>query len=143
MLAAGSQAPGFKLRQGAYRDTTLEDYRGKRLVVVFYVADWHPVCTGQLLRYRELLPELKPLGAELVAISSDTVWSHAAFASAYQLSFPLLSDDRPRGKTAQWYGVMGAKRGLFVIDIDGTIAWCAVFPEAIDPGVDGVLTALE
>ena len=143
MLAAGSQAPGFKLRQGAYRDTTLEDYRGKRLVVVFYVADWHPVCTGQLLRYRELLPELKPLGAELVAISSDTVWSHAAFASAYQLPFPIVSDDRPPCRTARAYGVMGAKRGLVVIDTNGTIAWNAVFPAAIDPGVDGVLTALE
>ena len=52
MLAAGSQAPAFSLRCGPYRETTLDDYRGKRLVVVFYVADWHPVCTDQLLRYR-------------------------------------------------------------------------------------------
>ena len=143
MLAAGSQAPAFSLRCGPYRETTLDDYRGKRLVVVFYVADWHPVCTGQLVRYRELLPELERFGAELVAISADTVWSHAAFASAYQLPFPLLSDDQPHSKTAQTCGVMGAQRGLLVIDTDSTVAWSAIFPEAIDPGVDGVLTALE
>ena len=143
MLAAGSQAPAFSLRCGPYRETTLDDYHGNRLVVVFYVADWHPVCTGQLLRYRDILPELQRLGAELVAISADTVWSHVAFASAYQLPFPIVSDDRPRCRTARAYGVMGAKRGLVVIDTNGTIAWNAVFPAAIDPGVDGVLTALE
>ena len=60
MLAAGSQAPAFSLRCGPYRETTLDDYRGKRLVVVFYVADWHPVCTGQLLRYREIVERLYP-----------------------------------------------------------------------------------
>ena len=83
------------------------------------------------------------LGAELIAISADTVWSHAAFASAHQLPFPLLSDDRPRGKTARRYCVIGARRGLLVIDTNGTIAWNAVFPAAIDPGADGVLTAVE
>ena len=56
MLVAGSHAPTFKLKCSQYRDTTLEDYRGKQLIVAFYVADWHPVCTAQLQRYRELLP---------------------------------------------------------------------------------------
>src|SRR5919202_7111110 len=111
MLIAGSQAPAFRLRCTQYRDITLDDYRGKRLIVAFYVADWHPVCTAQLQRYRELLPELQRLGAELVAISAGTVWSHAAFASAYQPPFPLPSDDRPPGKTARAYGVLGAHDG--------------------------------
>src|SRR5438552_950926 len=136
MLAPGSQAPPFSLRYGPYRETTLDDYRGKRLVVVFYVADWHPVCTGQLLRSREPLPELQRLGAELAAVSADTVWSHAEFVRAYQLPFPLLSDDQPRSKTAQTCGVMGDQRGLLVIDTHSTVAWSAIFPEAIDPGVD-------
>jgi peroxiredoxin len=143
MIAAGSQAPAFRLRHSQYRDVTLDDLRGKRLVVVFYVADWHPVCTSQLLRYCELLAELQRLGANLVAISADSIWSHTAFASAYQLPFPPLSDDCPRGNTAHAYGVKGAERGLCVIDTEGTIAWSATFPDAIDPGVDGVLTALE
>jgi peroxiredoxin len=148
MLMVGCQAPTFRLRCSQYRDVTLEDYRGKRLIVAFYVADWHPVCTAQLQRYRDLLPDLQQLGAELVAISADTVWSHAAFARAHQLPFPLLSDDRPRGKTARAYGVLdahqrGARRGLCLIDTTGRIAWSAAFPEAVDPGVHGVLTALE
>ena len=148
MLVAGSPAPTFRLRCSQYRETRLEDYRGKSLIVAFYVADWHPVCTAQLQRYRELVPGFQQLGAELVAISADTIWSHAAFARAHQLPFPLLSDDRPPGKTARAYGVLdahdgGARRGLCLIDTNGTIAWSAAFPEAVDPGADGILTALE
>jgi peroxiredoxin len=117
-------------------------------VVTFYVADWHPVCSAQLARYRDLGPELKRLGAELLAISGDTVWSHTAFANAHRLPFPLLADDRPRGMTARAYGAYDAhrqavRRALFVIDAHGTITWSAVFPEAVDPGRDGILTALE
>jgi peroxiredoxin len=148
MLATGSRAPTFALRCSQYRKARLEDYRGKRLVIAFYVADWHPVCTAQLQRYRDVAHELEDLGAELVAISADTVWSHAAFASAYQLPFPLLADDCPRGRTARAYGVVGththaARRAVFVLDAFGTITWSAAFPEAVDPGVDGILTALE
>jgi peroxiredoxin len=147
-LPAGSRAPGFTLRSSQYRDARLTDYRGRPLVVVFYVADWHPVCSVQLARYRDIHSELTRLGADILAISSDTVWSHAAFADTHQLSFPLLADDRPRGKIARAYGVFdtrrhSAERALFVIDPFGTIAWSAVFPDAVDPGLDGILTALE
>jgi NAD(P)-dependent dehydrogenase (short-subunit alcohol dehydrogenase family) len=105
----------FALRCSQYRDASLEDYRGSPVVV---------------------------------AISVDSVWSHMAFANARQLQFPLLADDSPRGATARAYGVydgrrQGAKRALFVIDRLGTIVWSAVFPDAVDPGVDGILTALE
>ncbi len=115
--------------------------------MAFYVADWHPVCSAQLARYSELTAELQQLGAELVAISVDGVWSHMAFANARQLQFPL-PDDRPRGTTARAYGVYDArrqvaKRALLVIDPLGKIVWSAVFPDAVDPGVDGILTALE
>jgi peroxiredoxin len=115
------------------------------LVVVFYVPDWHPVCSAQLTRFRDLHAELTRLGADILAISSDTVWSHAAFAHAHQLSFPLLADHRPRGKIARAYGAydtgrQAAERALFVIDPFGTIAWSAVFPDAVDPGMDGIMS---
>src|SRR5947208_2615101 len=113
MIVTGSRAPAFSLRSGAYSETTLLDYVGTTLVLVFYVADWHPVCSEQLRRYSELLPELRRLGAELLAISPDTLLSHAAFAAAKKLSFPLLADDRPRGKIAAEYGVSDAQRALF------------------------------
>lgn len=145
---AGTHAPPFSLRCSLHCAVTLDDYRGKTLVLLFYVADWHPVCTGQLERYRDFAPEFERIGAHVVAISPDSFWSHAAFARAHQLAFPLLSDDSPRGGVARAYGVQqgdGAppRRGLFVVSASGIITWSAVFPELIDPGIDEVLTAVE
>ena len=147
-LRAGYRAPDFKLKCSQYRYSTLEDYQGSPLVVAFYVADWHPVCSVQLARYSDIGPQLIRMRAQLVTISTDTVWSHAAFADAHRLPFPLLADDQPRGNTARAYGVydvqrQAAKRALFVIDAMGSITWSAVFPDAVDPGADGILTALE
>ncbi len=147
-LSAGTPAPPFALPCGQHCAATLSDYRGKPLVLAFYVADWHPVCTAQLERYRDLGPELDWVGAKLVAVSADTIWSHAAFARAHQLPFPLLSDSSPRGGVAYAYGVYAPKttlptRALFVVDASGLIVWSGAFPEALDPGVDGILSALE
>ena len=147
-LQAGAPAPPFALRYSQHCAMTLDDYRGKTLVLVFYVADWHPVCSGQLERYRDFAPEFERLGAHVVAISPDSVWSHAAFARAHRLTFPLLTDDSPRGAVARAYRVHDGEHapprtGLFVVDAAGTIAWSAAFPERLDPGIDGVLTALE
>ena len=117
-------------------------------MLVFYVADWQPVARAQLGLYQELLPHLERLDAVVLGISIDGTWSHQEFARSIGLSFPLLSDDAPRGSVAHAYGVHAAetgqsKRALFVIDRDGIVRWWATFPDAVNPGVDGVLSALE
>ncbi len=147
-LVAGTQAPAFALRASPHRVITPADYQGQRLVLIFYIADWHPVCSAQLALYQELLPDLHRLGAEIVGVSADHLWSHAAFARSHGLSFPLLSDNLPRGKVARSYCVYTPRTGaccraVFVIDGDGIIRWSAAFPEAINPGADGIFTALE
>lgn len=147
-LPPGTRAPGFTLRCGPHRVVTLDDFRGRPVVLVFYVADWHPVCGAQLALYQELLPELERHGAALVAISADSLWSHAAFARAHRLQFPLLADHPPRGAVARAYGVYDrpagtCRRALFVVGGEGIIRWSADFPAAVNPGADGILTALE
>src|SRR5688572_18656333 len=91
-IAAGARAPAFALPCAPHCTATLDDFRGRRLVLAFYVADWHPVCEAQLALYQELLPELERLGAAIVALSTDSGWSHAAFARSLGLGFPLLAD---------------------------------------------------
>jgi peroxiredoxin len=147
-LAPGTPAPDFALRAAPYRTVTLADFGGRSLILVFYIADWHPVCSGQLALYQDLLPEFRHLGAEVVGISADHLWAHGAFARTYGLSFPLLADNLPRGKIARRYGVFTPRTGaccraVFVIDGDGVIRWSAAFPEAINPGADGIFTILE
>ena len=126
----------------------LEDHRGRSVVLAFYVADWHPVASAQLGLFQELLPHLERLNAAVLGISVDATWSHAAFAQAQGLTFPLLADDAPPGAVARAYGVYvpesgRSRRALFVIDGEGVVRWGATFPDALDPGADGVLSALE
>ena len=145
---AGSAAPAFALRESPHSSVALDDFRGRVVVLVFYGADWHPVATAQLGLYQELLPHLERLDAVVLGISVDGTWSHQEFARAAGIRFALLSDDAPPGGVARAYGVYvpatgRSQRALFVIDRDGLIQWSATFPDAVNPGADGILSALE
>ena len=126
----------------------LADFRGKPVVLVFYPADFTPVCGSELAIFSEILPDIEALGARLFAISCDSVFSHRAFAAQMNLKMPLLSDFHPKGEVARQYGVYDdnigmAERALFVVDSEGTISWSYVSPIGVNPGADGILTALE
>jgi peroxiredoxin len=116
--------------------------------MAFYPADWSPVCTDQMALYNEILPEFKRLGGELVGISIDHAWCHVAFAQSRNLHFPLLADFHPKGEVARSYGVYDdtigmSERALFVLDGEGVIRWSYVSPIGVNPGADGILSALE
>lgn len=147
-LSIGTLAPEFTLSSTPAQQISLSEYRGRPVVLVFYPADWSAVCGDQIAFYNELLPEFQRLGAELVGISVDSVYSHAAFAEARNLRFPLLADFEPKGAVARAYGVYRqkdgiAERALFVLDGNGVVAWSYVSPILTNPGADGILTALE
>jgi peroxiredoxin len=147
-LPAGSTAPDFTLVSTPDQKLSLEEFRGRPVVLAFYPADWSPVCGDQMALYNEVLSEFAPYKAQLLGISVDGPWSHAAFASARNLHFPLLADFEPKGATARRYGVYReaegvSDRALFVIDRKGAIAWSYVSPIAVNPGADGILDALE
>lgn len=144
----GAVAPEIVLPAGPAQTWALRDSRGKAVVLVFYPADWEPVSTDQLKHYNEVVPQILGLNAALVGISVDGIWCHRAFARNLQLRFPLLSDAYPRGAAARAYGVYRSRegasdRGLVVIDPRGIIYWRYVVPREVNPGVDGLLTALE
>ena len=93
-------------------------------------------------------PAFRRTGAQLVGISVDGAWCHAAFSAQRNLHFPLLSDFEPKGEVARRYGVYRDRdgfsaRALFVIDADGVIRWSHVSPLGINPGADGILGALD
>jgi peroxiredoxin len=118
------------------------------VVLVFYPADFSPVCSDELSLFNELLPDLKALGAQVFGISVDGIWSHLAFARERKLNFPLLADFQPKGEVCRRYQAYRelegyAERALYVIDRQGVIAWSHLSPPEVNPGVDGVLDALE
>ena len=147
-LAPGTLAPNFALPAAPDRRLSLESLRGKPVILAFYPADWSPVCGDQMALYNEVLPEFKRFNAELLGISVDGPWCHRAFTEHRNLHFPLLADFEPKGKVAKEYGVYRnaegvTERALFVIDGAGRISWSYVSPIDVNPGADGILTALE
>jgi peroxiredoxin len=147
-LAPGTVAPDFTLRSTPDQSVSLSEFRGQPVVLVFYPEDWSPVCSDQLGLYQELLPEFQRLGAELVGISVDGIWSHLAFAKDRNLHFPLLADFEPKGEVSRRYQVYRSsdgtsERALYVIDSDGIVHWSYVSPVGVNPGADGILRALE
>ena len=127
-LRVGQPVPDFSLADQNGKTHTLADFRGKWLVLYFYVKDDTPGCTEQACKFRDDIHQLTQLGAQVVGVSVDDSASHAKFASKYNLPFPLLADST--GETAARYhslrgdGSPGnlAKRNTFLIDPQGRIA---------------------
>ena len=147
-LGAGTPAPGFTLPDRPDGKVSLEDFRGRPVILAFYPADWSPVCGDQMALYNEILPEFKRFNAELFGISVDGSWCHRAYREHRNLHFSLLADFEPKGEVARKYGVYRkgegvTERALFVIGGDGRISWSYVSPIDVNPGADGILSALE
>jgi len=148
VLEPGTPAPDFTLPASTGGTASLRDFRGRPVILAFYPGDWTPVCTSQLALYNQVLPLFKEHDAQLLSISVDSVWSHRAWAEMQNLHFPLLADFEPKGRTCRDYGAYlreggTAARALYVIDPQGVIAWSYLSPVDVNPGADGILTALE
>ena len=133
-LPVGGVAPAFTLPDANGRPVSLADYRGHRVLLVFYPLDWSPTCSDQLSLYQADLPEFERLKTKLLGISVDSVYSHGAWAAARGLTFPLLADFNPRGEVARRYQVLRAsdgfsERALYLVDGAGVIRYAHVAPE--------------
>ena len=147
-LPAGTPAPSFTLNATPDQRLSLDEFRGNPVVLVFYPADWSPVCGDQMALYNELHSEWHRFHAELIGISVDGAWCHAAFKEARKLHMSLLSDFEPKGEVSRRYGAYRtaegiSERALFLLDGDGVIRWSYLSPVDQNPGCDGVLAALE
>jgi peroxiredoxin len=147
-LKPGTDAPPFTLPCTPDQRVSLSEFRGRPVVLVFYPADWSPVCGDELALYNELREDFSQFGASVLGISVDGPWCHIAFEKDRGYHMPLLADFEPKGAVARRYGVYRendgvCERALFVIDADGVIRWSYVSPEGINPGADGILRALE
>jgi peroxiredoxin len=148
ILEKGVVAPNFELRTAPGKTISLQSLRGKNVILAFYPADFSPVCGDEIALFNEVLPEFAKYDAEMIGISVDGVWCHAAFAKQKNIHFPLLSDFEPKGKVARQYGAYRendgtTERALFVIDRDGVIQWSYLSPIDVNPGADGILDALD
>ena len=148
MIEPGSPAPDFSLPDQDGNRVSLSDLRGETVVLVFYPADFSPVCTDQLSVYEEVLPELEERGAKLLGISVDGAFCHKAFREHQGLTIPLLADFHPKGEVAKAYGVYSeeygvAGRALVMVGPDGVVQWSYLSPPLEVPGANLIFDALE
>lgn len=149
MIEAGQPAPEFTLRNQDGEKVSLADFRGRKVLLVFYPADFSPVCTDQLSIYQEVKPELREAGVELVGISVDGQFAHRAFQEKLGIDTPLLADFEPKGEVARAYGAyierLGiASRTLILVDEEGVVEWAHESPSPAEiPGANLIFDALK
>ena len=148
MIAVGDKAPDFTLRNQDGEKVSLADYSGRKVMLVFYPADFSPVCGDQFSIYQEVKPQIDETGVELVGISVDSGWAHRAFQEKLGFEFTLLADFEPKGEVARAYdsyieaaGI--ANRTLVLVDEEGTVVWTYESPNPGEfPGANVIFDAL-
>lgn len=130
MLETGTKAPAFELPDQNGTIHTLEEYRGRKVILYFYPQDNTPGCTKQACGFGELYPQFQEKGAVVLGVSKDSVASHKKFEEKYRLPFTLLSDKELTviqaydvWKEKKNYGKvsMGVVRTTYLIDEEGII----------------------
>lgn len=131
MPETGEKAPPFSLPSDGGETISLQQYRGRPVVLYFYPKDDTPGCTIEACEFRDRWEDVMESGAIVLGVSPDPVDSHEKFKEKFDLPFPLLADTEHRA--AEDYGVWGEKsmygrkylgvnRSTFIIDGEGRIA---------------------
>ncbi|MCX6168545.1 MAG: thioredoxin-dependent thiol peroxidase [Ignavibacteriales bacterium] len=151
MLQIGKKAPSFSLLDGSGKNVSLNDFKGKKVVLYFYPKDMTSGCTQEACDFRDALPNFQKIKTTVLGISIDSTASHKKFADKYELPFTLLSDEKK--EVVEKYGVwkeksmygkkyMGIERTTFIIDEEGKIQ--NIFPKVKVAGhVDEVMNAIK
>jgi thioredoxin-dependent peroxiredoxin len=150
-LKVGAAAPDFSLPTGDGKTISLADLKGKIVVLYFYPKDDTSGCTKEACDFRDNLPAIKKKGAVVLGVSPDTPASHEKFAGKFDLTFPLVSDEKKQlvktygvWKEKSMYGkkYMGVERTTFVIGPDGRITH--IFPKVkVEGHVGEVMEAID
>lgn len=136
MIEEGKKAPSFSLKNQDDNTVSLEDFKGKKVVLYFYPKDNTPGCTKEACKFRDMYEEIKKQNAVILGVSADSVKSHTKFKEKYELPFDLLSD--PDKELCKAFGVikqksmfgntfLGITRSTFIIDEQGVVE--KVFPK--------------
>jgi peroxiredoxin len=122
----GSPAPAFSLRNVDGETVSLDDLKGRKSLIVFIPFPFTGTCEAELCSIRDGLADLQRLDANVVAITTDTVFSNRAWSEKNSFGFPVLSDFWPHGEVTMSYGtfddrVGAANRSTYVLDADGVV----------------------
>ena len=126
IIAPGTPAPDFTLRDELGEKVTKESFLGQTSVFVFYPNAFSPVCTDQFQVYEEVLDEFQAQGATLYGVSCDSTWTQKAFKEKLGITIPQLSDFEPKGAASRAFGAYFepggfSDRAIVVLGPDGVV----------------------
>ena len=151
MIKIGDKAPNFTLRASDKSEVSLEDFKGKNIVLLFFPLAFTGVCTTELCTMRDDIGSYEGLDAQILAVSVDSLFVLDKFKEAEKLNFPMLSDFNKTVSRA--YGALYedfvldmkgvSKRSAFVIDKEGVVQYAEVLESAGDlPNFEAVKNTL-
>jgi peroxiredoxin Q/BCP len=111
-LKEGDTAPQFSVQTNEGKSVSLDDFKGKNVILYFYPRDNTPGCTKEACAFRDDFAKFKTKGAVVLGVSTDSVKSHQKFVEKFNLPFPLLADEDK--SIANAYGVYGEKKFMGV-----------------------------
>lgn len=156
MIHIGQPAPDFsnvtaysKAQKGdGFYKVNLSDYKGRWLVFFFYPRDFTFICPTELRGFSDKAEDFKKLGADLLAASTDSEWSHKNWfeKDLPQVTYPILADTTL--KVARDYDVLDeatgeAQRGTFIIDQSGIVRYALISAGSVGRSVKETLRVLE
>ena len=129
-IKVGDTAPDFTLKDQDQKDWTLGSFRGKKnVVLIFYPLDWSPVCTGENKCISDDFPKFEQANAEVAGISTDSFFSHKAWADNLGLKHKLLADfnrDVVKRYGLYFEPLNCGKRATVIVDKNGKVAYAKV-----------------
>jgi len=139
-LQKGEQAPGFTLVSSELKEVSLDDFKGRKVIIHFFPMAFTGVCTTQLCTMRDNLAYYDNLNAQVLGISVDSPFTLAKFKEENNYQFPLLSDFNKTTSEAYGalynefvFGLKGvSKRAAFVIDENQQVIYAEVLESAGD-----------
>jgi peroxiredoxin (alkyl hydroperoxide reductase subunit C) len=149
----GDPAPAFQAKTTHGPLDFPKDYKGKWVVLFSHPADYTPVCTTKFVAFAKRYEQFKALGAELLGLSIDQVFSHIKWVEwikeklGVEIPFPIIADNT--GKIGELYGMLhpGAAeaqtvRAVFLIDPEGLIRAIIYYPLNVGRNMDEILRLL-
>ena len=149
----GQAAPVFEemdaYHKGDFTKVSLDDYKGKWLVLFFYPRDFTFICPTEIEEFGKMYPDFQSLGCEIIAASTDSVNAHKAWYETDErlkgVNYPIIGDTTQ--ELADIYNVLddegAAQRGTFVIDPEGTLKFILVSADSVGRNISEVLRVVE
>ncbi|MEO6917327.1 MAG: redoxin domain-containing protein [Chitinophagaceae bacterium] len=151
-LQPGIKAPDFSLYNTEKEKVSLQDYKGRKLLILFFPLAFTSTCTKELCSVRDGITKYADMDADVVAISVDSIFTLLKFREEQHLNFPLLSDFNK--ETSEAYGSLYttfgfdmkgvSKRSAFVVDREGILVYTEVLENAGEvPDFDKIVAAIK